>query len=147
MQNSGLNRRKRLNSSSNSLGGGGQLVPRKTLGSRVGLKARSDKKKKWYKEERIPFVDDFLSRHSRCEFKLWIHGTTLDESPPWNWTGVIITSCGKSAHDVHEIFPQGRGGNAIPVDGDERNMIALCREHHIYVTQNPAWSRLKSYTR
>jgi len=143
MRNTGKLKSDKTLVSGGALGGGGQLIPLKSLGSRKRLKARSEKKALWYKEQRAPFVADFLARNPRCVFKLWIHGTTIEESPPLNYTGGIVTTCGKLADDVHEIHPQGRGGSAT----EEKNCIGLCRAHHIYVTSQPAWSRAKGYTR
>src|ERR1039458_4224260 len=134
MRNTGKLKSDKTLKGSGALGGGGQLIPLKSLGSRKRLRARSEKKKAWFREQRAPFVADYLSRNPRCAFKLWIHGTTLEESPPLNYTGGIITSCGKLADDVHEIVPQGRGGSAL----SEKNCLGLCRFPHVYVTQNPA---------
>jgi len=147
MRNTGKLKSDKILKSSGQLGGGGQLIPLKSLSPRKRLRARSDKKAQWYKEQRAPFVADYLRRYPRCMFKLWVHGTTLEESPALNLTGGIITHCGRTADDVHEIHPQGRGGNAVPVEGSEKNFVALCRTHHIFVTQNPAWAREKGYTR
>jgi hypothetical protein len=128
--------------SGGALGGGGRSLSAKTW-----LKARSEKKKAWFRDERAPFVADYLERNPYCVFKLWIHGTTLEESPPINWDGGAVVRCNKKADDVHELIPQGRGGNAIPINGSEENFLPLCRFHHSYVTQNPAFSRAKGYTR
>lgn len=148
MRNTGKLKRDKSLKSGATLGGGGQLIPLKSLGSRKRLRARSEKKALWYKEERAPFVADYLGRNPRCMFRLWLHPTTLEESPGYNLRFLRHnTSCGKPADDVHEIHPQGRGGAGVPVDGDESNFIALCRTHHIFVTQNPGWARLRGYTR
>ena len=143
MRNTGNLKSDKTLKSGGALGGGGQLIPLKSLGSRKRLRARSEKKKAWFRDERAPFVAAFLAQNPRCMFKLWVHGTTLEESPPLNYTGGIITSCGKLADDVHEIVPQGRGGSAI----SEKNCIGLCRGHHGFVTSRPAWAREKGYTR
>lgn len=142
MRNTGKLKSEKTLKSDGALGGGG-----KSLSAKKRLKARSEEKSRWYREERAPFVADFLSRNPRCVFKLWVHPTTIEESPSLDAKGPHTYGCGKTADDVHEIFPQGRGGNAVPVDGDESNMLPLCRWHHSYVTQHPAFSRAKGYTR
>ena len=146
MRNTGKLKSDSTLKSSGRLGGGGQLIPLKSLSAKKRLKARSGKKSLWFKEQRAPFVADYLERNPRCVFKLWIHGTTVEESPPLNYVGSIVTSCGKLADDVHERLPQGRGGRAIPTDGEEGNFCGLCRPHHIWVTANPKEARKLGYT-
>lgn len=148
MRNTGKLKRDESLKSGGSLGGGGQLIPLKSLGSRKRLRARSDKTSEWYAEERAPFVADYLSRHPRCQFVLWLHPTTLEESPGFELRYLRhTTSCGRTADDIHEIQPRGRGGAGVPVDGDLSNFIGLCRLHHIWVTSNPKDARRLGYTR
>lgn len=134
---------------SGQLGGGGQLIPHKSLGSRKRLKARSEKKSAWFREKRAPFVADYLKRHPYCAFRLWVHPTTIEESPALDVLTRNTTHCSKRADDVHELFPQGRGGNAVPIDGqdEDEQFRGLCRFHHTFVTSRPAWAREKGYTR
>ena len=138
----GLKSSTSLGSSSNSLGGGDQLVPQKTLGSRKRLKARSEKKALWYKEQRAPFVADFLARNPQCSFLLHVIGDSTEDYPVLEATR-NVTRCPHRADDVHEIFPQGRGGDAL----DQSNCLGLCRRHHTWVTTHPMESRKLGYTR
>ena len=39
--------------------------------------------------------------------------------------------------DVHEILTRGRGGSII----DEDNVLALCRNCHHFITNEPAWAK------
>ena len=117
-----------------ALGGGGQLIPLKSLGSRKRLRARSEKKSRWFREKRAPFVADYLGRHPWCQFQQPLRGG-------------LMMICGQLSVDVHEILPQGRGGAAVPVDGDESNMMALCRYHHQWITSNPKDAKRLGYTR
>jgi len=91
-------------------------------------------------------VIDFLERHPRCSFTLWIHGTTIEESPPLGSTGHGIANCTKRAVDVHEVFPRGRGGNIVPIEGqDEDDQFKVnCADSTIpSLLHGPAWARGK----
>ncbi len=83
---------------------------------------------RFYREERVPFVKDFLGRHPRCQV-VWDAGCTVD------------------ATDVHEITPRGRGGNLVPVDGDESNFLATCRSCHSRLTDNDAEAKERGLLR
>ena len=150
MRNTGKLKSDKTLKSGGQLGGGGQLIPLKSLGSRKRLKARSSKMQKKYEEERIPFVIDFLERHPWCVFRLWCHPTTLEESPPLH-TGMLrnTTHCAKRSVDVHEIFPRARGGNIVPIEGqnEDDQFAGLCREHHTFVTTHPKFAKAKGYSR
>lgn len=149
MRNTGKLKSDSTLKSGGQLGGGGQLIPLKSLGSRKRLRARSEETQRVYEEERIPFVIDFLERHPLCSFKLWIHSTTLEESPPLDSQSRAVASCGRKAVDVHEIFPRGRGGNIVPIEGqdEDKQFLALCRWHHQWITSNPEASKRLGYTR
>ena len=136
--------------SGGQLGGGGQLIPLKSLGSRKRLRARSEKQQRIYEEERIPFVIDFLARNPWCTFLLWVMPTTLDESPSLDMGLLRHTMrCDKPAVDVHEIVARGRGGNIVPIDGQDEDtqFLGLCRDHHTYVTTHPAFAKSRGYSR
>jgi hypothetical protein len=149
MRNTGKLKSDKTLSGSGQLGGGGRLVPLKSLGSRKRLKARSEKTDRLYQEERIPFVINFLERHPFCSFKLWVHGTTLEESPHVDTITRNVTHCTRRAVDVHEILPRGRGGNIVPREGqnEDDQFMGMCREHHDYVTTHPAFAKLRGYSR
>jgi len=48
----------------------------------------------------------------------------------------IEPMCSYHATDVHEIKTRARGGSITDVE----NCLALCRNCHRYITDNPAWS-------
>ena|ERR1039458_6725212 len=124
--------------SGGSLGGGGKIAP------------RSKKMQKFYEEERIPFVQDFLARHPWCAFRLWLHPTTLEESPRFDSRiGRYVTRCTKRAVDVHEIWTRGRGGNIVPIEGqdEDEQFLGLCREHHGWITTHSKESKKLGYTK
>lgn len=135
--------------SGGSLGGGGQLVPLKSLSAKTRLKARSEKTQREYEEFRTPFVIDFLQRHPQCSFKLWIMTVDTEELPPPRTKMVGVTFCSKRADDVHEILSRAQGGNIIPIDGqDELEQFAgLCRGHHTWVTTHPKEAKKLGYSR
>ena len=39
--------------------------------------------------------------------------------------------------DVHEILTRGRGGSIV----SEKNVLALCRNCHHFITVEPAWAK------
>jgi hypothetical protein len=149
MRNTGKLKSSKQLSSSSSLGGGDPLVPHKSLSAKKRLKARSVKMQKLYEEERIPFVIDFLERHPWCVFMLWTMPTTIEESPHLGTVTRNAGRCTKRAVDVHEILPRGRGGNIVPLDGqdEDKQFLGLCREHHSYITTHPAFAKAKGYSR
>ena len=145
MRNTGKLKSDSTLKSSGQLGGGGQLIPLKSLGSRKRLRARSETMQKIYDEERIPFVKDFLARNSQCAFLL---PTISDGTEDYSRLGTTrdVTRCRYPAVDVHEIQPRSRGGRLAPIDGDENNYLGLCREHHQWVTSHPKEARHLGYT-
>ena len=48
-----------------------------------------------------------------------------------------IQGCTYMPTDVHEILTRGRGGSII----DEDNVLALCRNCHHFITNEPAWAK------
>ena len=84
------------------------------LVSNKRLPQRSKKTAEFYVKERIPFVIKFLAEHPWCEARL--------------------RGCQGESVDVDEIRPRSRGGNLVPVDGDESNFRAVCRTCHTLIT-------------
>jgi len=41
------------------------------------------------------------------------------------------------SQDIHELKPRSRGGSITNIE----NLVALCRDCHIFVTQNPALAK------
>jgi hypothetical protein len=113
MRNTGKLKSDKTLKSGGALGGGGQLIPLKSLSATKRLKARSDKTQKWYAEERIPFVISFLGEHPRCKAR---------------WEG-----CSGVATEVNELVLRSRGGSAV----EEENCVGLCHACHLLITQNP----------
>jgi hypothetical protein len=144
----GLKSSTSLGSSSSSLGGGDQFVPQKTLGSRKLLKARSSKMQRLYEESRIPFVQDFLERNPQCAFLMHVIGDSTEDYPVLGATR-NVTRCPHRADDVHEIVNRARGGNLVPIDGqnEAEQFLGLCRRHHTWVTTHPLKSKELGYSR
>jgi hypothetical protein len=113
------------------------------------ISRRSKKTDALYREFRTPFVIDFLQRHPQCSFKLWIMTVDTEELPPPRTKMLGVTFCSKPAEDVHEILSRARGGNIVPIDGqDELEQFAgLCRGHHTWVTSHPKESKKLGYSR
>lgn len=94
---------------------------------RTPLKPRSDKTRKRYEEERVPFVIAMLAKYPICYVAL--HPEIVLPGPP----------CQRQATDVHEVLSRGRSGG---VHGDdwlkEENVRTLCRACHSTLTDHPA---------
>ena len=90
------------------------------------IKKRSEKTQKFYGEERIPFVIDFLARYPKCQVQ---------------WDG----GCQVASVDVHEVSLRSRGGNLVPIDGDESNFLAVCRYCHRMIDMNKAEATAKGF--
>ena len=93
-----------------------------------GLRQRSKKMEKRYREERVPFVKDFLERNPLCQIR-WDFG------------------CQLRATQVHEVLPQGRGGNAVPIEGNEENFKSTCGYCHRLLTDNDAEATERGFLR
>ncbi|HEV3268433.1 MAG TPA: HNH endonuclease signature motif containing protein [Acidimicrobiales bacterium] len=52
-----------------------------------------------------------------------------------------LANCTRRSTDVHEILTRARGGSVI----DRKNVAALCRRCHAFITVNPAWSALNGW--
>jgi hypothetical protein len=149
MRNTGKLKSSKQLSSSSSLGGGDPLVPHKSLSAKKRLKARSKKMSEIYETQRIPFVIDFLERHPWCAFVLWTMPTIIEESPRLGTVTRNVSRCTKRAVDVHEIKSRGTGGNIVPIEGqnEDDQFLGMCRDHHRYVTEHPAFAKAKGYSR
>jgi hypothetical protein len=137
MRNTGKLKSSKQLKSGGALGGGDPIASSKSLSANTRLKARSKKMQKTYEEERIPFVIDFLERYPHCQLRLLV--STPD--------GKVLSACTGLSEDVHEVVPRGRGGNIVPIEGDESNFAATCRHCHSWVTANPKEARRLGYTR
>lgn len=80
-----------------------------------GLKPRSDKMAKIYREERVPLVARLLEERPYCEAK-------------------IRDVCTRYSQDIHEVVSRARGGSIT----DEANCRAVCRPCHTFITDHPA---------
>lgn len=45
----------------------------------------------------------------------------------------ICVRCGRTGADAHELLSRARGGSIV----DRANIVALCRDDHRWVTENP----------
>ena len=124
------------------------LSSESSLKSKKGLPRRSQKQQKIYEEERIPFVQDFLERNPQCAFLMHVIGDSTEDYPVLGATRNVIR-CPHRADDVHEIVNRGRGGNIVPIGGqnEAEQFLGLCRRHHTWVTTHPLKSRELGYTR
>lgn len=50
--------------------------------------------------------------------------------------------CGRYATDIHHIA--GRIGNNLT---DITNFLAVCRQHHCQIEENPIWAKEKGYSK
>lgn len=74
------------------------------------ISARSKKRAKLYRDERIPLVIALLIERPTCQ---------------------KCMSAG--SQDIHELKSRARGGSIT----DLNNLVALCRSCHNWITQNP----------
>lgn len=86
------------------------------------MRARSKKRAKLYRDERVPLVKELLATPTMCEM--------------WDRPG-----CDGYAVDVHEIKSRARGGSIT----DRENLMLLCRGHHTWVTEHPAEARAEGF--
>lgn len=82
------------------------------------LPFRSEKMKATYKERR-PLVERLLRERPRCQFE----------------------ECNDRSTEIHEVVTRARGGSIL----DESNCMALCHDHHAYITVNPKWAQENGY--
>jgi 5-methylcytosine-specific restriction endonuclease McrA len=85
-------------------------MKRTPLKRSAGLKPRSAKRSKVYRESRVPLVIALLEARPNCE----------------------RCRVARSV-DVHERKSRARGGSIL----DEANLVCLCRPCHSWVTENP----------
>lgn len=84
------------------------------------MRHRSKKRQKQYTEDRIPIVKEMLEENPVCMMC---------------WRAPAV--------DVHELKSRARGGSIT----DKSNLVTLCREHHDFITQNPAWAQAHGWLR
>jgi hypothetical protein len=92
------------------------------------VKKRSSRMQRFYEEERIPFVIEFLADHPLCEIR-WDDG------------------CQGIAVDVDEIKLRSRERILVPKNRDFSNFQSTCRHCHIQKTSNPAEAKRRGLTR
>jgi 5-methylcytosine-specific restriction endonuclease McrA len=94
-------------------------LTRRTPLARAGrLRARSKRRARLYRQERVPLVAELLADQPPCErcHQAW-------------------------ATDVHEIKSRARGGSIL----DVANLALLCRTCHEWVTTNPTAARAEGW--
>jgi len=112
-----------------------------TLKSNKSLSKRSDKMKKAYVRRR-QLVKDRLGEGVECQacmpinvfHRIEMKARSWDDRPS-NRSGIIAT---KQAVDVHEIINRSQGGDFL----DERILLNVCRDCHMFITENPFNSSL-----
>jgi len=121
--------------------GSSQLKSSSKLNSNKPLSKRSDKMKKTYVKRR-KLVKDRLGEGVECEACMAINVFHRIEMKSRSWndrpsnkSGIITT---KQAVDVHEIINRSQGGDIL----DERILLNVCRDCHIFITENPFNSSL-----
>jgi hypothetical protein len=86
------------------------------------MRHRSKKQEALYKERR-PLVKRLLEENPACKACLVRVGAT----------GVATVVLRQSV-DIHELLRRSQGGSIL----DEKNLLAVCRECHTWITGNPA---------
>ncbi len=121
--------------------GNSKLKSTSKLKSSKSLSKRSDKMKKTYVKRR-KLVKDRLGEGVECEACMAINVFHRIEMKSISWndrpsnkSGIIAT---KQAVDVHEIINRSQGGDIL----DERILLNVCRDCHIFITENPFNSSL-----
>lgn len=79
------------------------------------------KKRAVLNRQRAKFVRQVLAEVPYCEARL--------------------DGCTRRSTDVHEILTRARGGSII----DRKNVAALCRRCHAFITVHPEWSHRSGY--
>ncbi len=112
------------------------------LKSNKPINKRSKKMSETYIKRR-KLVKDRLGEGAECEACMAVnvfHRLEMKKSRSWNdrpsnKLGVIMT---KQAVDVHEIVNRSQGGDIL----DEKILLNVCRECHMFITENPFNSSL-----
>jgi hypothetical protein len=91
------------------------LARGKGLNSNSSIRKRSKKMTAIYKDRRV-FVSKFLLDNAFCQAH-------------WN------NDCTFAACDVHEVLPRAQGGKIV--GGKLNNYMAVCRNCHTNITDNP----------
>jgi len=122
--------------------GDSTLKSNSQLKSNTPINKRSDKMKQTYIKRR-KLVKERLGEGVECEACMAVnvfHRIEMKKSTSWNnrpsnRLGVLMT---KQAVDVHEIINRSQGGDIL----DERILLNVCRDCHIFITENPFNSSL-----
>lgn len=61
----------------------------------------------------------------------------LREAQPW----CALGGCTGVGLDAHELLSRARGGSTTDLD----NIVLLCRTHHTYITEHPAWAEANGW--
>lgn len=90
---------------------------RSEIKRKTPMRRRSKKTQRVYEEERIPLVQELLSKHPSCSARL--------------------KGCTRRATQVHEVKSRGRGGSIV----NPENCVTLCDSCHRYITAHPKWAK------
>tara|TARA_R110002020_G_scaffold466007_1_gene688142 strand:+ start:446 stop:1036 length:591 start_codon:yes stop_codon:yes gene_type:complete len=112
------------------------------LNSNTPINKRSKKMSATYVKRR-KLVKDRLGEGTECEACMAVnvfHRIEIEKVRSWsdkpsNRSGIIMT---KQAVDVHEIINRSQGGDIL----DEKILLNVCRDCHIFITENPFNSSL-----
>lgn len=92
------------------------------LARTAGLKARSPKMAKVYRDERVPLTVATLAERRWCEIR-------------WD------ANCTRLADALHELLPRGRGGSIT----EKANTIPACNYCNGAVSDNPAEAEVRGF--
>lgn len=94
---------------------------------RTRIAARSSKRAKFMKEERVPLTKEMLADDPWCELAVKIRRV----DPSW-------ASCARSAIGLHELLKRSQGGSLT----DPENVLRACGPCNSYCEDNPdrAWA-------
>lgn len=99
---------------------GGASVKRSPLKRKTPLRYRSAKRERLYVQRRL------------------LVAVLLDERPICQYP-----RCARRSVDVHELLSRARGGSIV----DRTNCVAICREHHDWITTHPAEAEATGWAR
>lgn len=104
-----------------------KLKGNKPLNSNKQLRPRSEKAQQLYREKRIPLVKKLLSERPWCE--------ACPKYAEFDGTQFFRV---RASVDLHEIKSRGRTGGIHGEEWlDESNILCVCRECHIRITNYP----------
>lgn len=103
-----------------------QLKSNKPLRSNGQLRPRSAKAQKLYKEKRVPLVKKLLEERPWCE-----------ACPKYAELDGLTFYRVRPSRDLHEMLSRGRTGGINSDEWlDETNILCVCRECHMRITDN-----------